>query len=134
MRVLTYRKTAKDRLTTDRHAANAVRHAVHVRSGDTVRIVRGDDRGKEGKVLRVLRKKNRVVVQGINIVKKHRRARTAEETGGIFDVEAPIAASNVMLIDPKSGAPTRIYVRTDKDGTRERVARKSNDTIPYPEQ
>lgn len=132
MRVLKYRKTAKDRLTTDRHAGNAARQRVHVRTGDVVRVVRGDERGKEGTVLRVLRKKNRVVVKGVNIVKKHRRARTAEEQGGIFEVEAPIAASNVMLVDPKSGAPTRVYVRTDKDGTKERVARKSGDTIPYP--
>lgn len=129
MRVLKYRKTAKDRLTTDRHFANSVRGGVHVIKGDTVRVMRGDDKGKEGKVLRVFTKKNRVVVQGVNIVKKHRRARTAEEQGGIQEVEAPIAASNVMLIDPKSGAATRVRSRTDKDGTRERVSVKSGDTI-----
>lgn len=129
MRVLKYRKTAKDRLTTDRHSANAIRDRVHVAKGDTVRVMRGDDKGKEGTVLRVFTKKNRIVVQGVNIVKKHRRARTAEEQGGILEVEAPIAASNVMLIDPKSGAPTRVKSRTDKDGTKERVSVKSGDTI-----
>jgi large subunit ribosomal protein L24 len=129
MRVLKYRKTAKQRLTTDRHAANVERAAVHVTKGDTVRVMRGDDKGKEGKVIRVFPKTNRVVVQGVNIVKKHRRARTAEEQGGIQEMEAPMAASNVMLIDPKSGAATRVKSRTDKDGTKERVSVKSGDTI-----
>lgn len=129
MRVLKYRKTAKDRLTTDRHAMNTLRSALHVTKGDTVRVMRGDDKGKEGTIIRVFTKKNRVVVQGVNIVKKHRRARTAEEQGGIQEVEAPIAASNVMLIDPKSGSATRMKRRVDKDGTKERVSVKSGDTI-----
>jgi large subunit ribosomal protein L24 len=130
MRVLKYRKTAKDRLTTDRHAMNIARKPVHVTKGDTVRVMRGDDKGKEGTVLRVFPKKDRVLVQGINIVKKHRRARTADEQGGIQEMEAPIAASNVMLIDVKSGSVTRVRTRTDKDGTKERVSVKSGDTIP----
>ncbi len=130
MRKLTYRKTAKNRLTTDRHAANAARVSVHVAKGDTVRVVRGDDKGKEGTVIRVLPKKNRVVVKGVNIVKKHRRATSAEDEGGIREVEAAMAASNVMLIDPKSGKPTRVKSRTDKDGTKERVSVKSGDSIP----
>jgi large subunit ribosomal protein L24 len=132
MRVLKYRKTAKNRLTTDRHAGNVERTQVHVVKGDTVRVLRGDDKGKEGKVLRVYPKKNRVLVQGVNIVKKHRRARTAEEEGGIREAEAPIAASNVMLLDPNTGAPTRVRARTDKDGTKERASAKSGDTIPFP--
>ena len=130
MRVLKYRKTAKNRLTTDRHAANVERTGVHVVKGDTVRVVRGDDKGKEGTVIRVLTKKNRVLVKGVNIVKKHRRATSAEEEGGIREMEAPMAASNVMLIDPKSGKPTRVKSRTDKDGTKERVSVKSGDSIP----
>jgi len=132
MRVLKYRKTAKNRLTTDRHSGNSERTQVHVVKGDTVRVLRGDDKGKEGKVLRVYPKKNRVLVQGVNIVKKHRRARTAEEEGGIREAEAPVAASNVMLLDPKTGAPTRVRARTDKDGTKERASAKSGDTIPFP--
>jgi large subunit ribosomal protein L24 len=130
MRILKYRKTAKNRLTTDRHAANVERTGVHVVKGDTVRVVRGDDKGKEGTVIRVLTKKNRVLVKGVNIVKKHRRATSAEEEGGIREMEAPVAASNVMLIDPKSGKPTRVKSRTDKDGTKERVSVKSGDSIP----
>jgi large subunit ribosomal protein L24 len=130
MRVLTYRKTNKNRLTTDRHSINAERSSVHVAKGDTVRVMRGDDKGKEGTVLRVYTKKNRVLVKGVNIVKKHRRATSAEEEGGIREMEAPFAASNVMLIDPKSGRPTRVKARTDKDGTKERVSVKSGDSIP----
>jgi large subunit ribosomal protein L24 len=130
MRDLKYRKTAKNRLTTDRHAANSARVSVHVAKGDTVRVVRGDDKGKEGTVIRVLPKKNRVVVKGVNIVKKHRRATSAEDEGGIREMEAAMAASNVMLIDPKSGKPTRVKSRTDKDGTKERVSVKSGDSIP----
>ncbi len=130
MRVLKHRKTAKKRLTTDRHQRNVERTSVHVVKGDTVRVMRGEDKGKEGKVLRVIPKTNRVVVQGVNIVKKHRRARSAEEEGGIMESEAPMAASNLMLLDPKTGAPTRVKSRTDKDGTKERVSVKSNDTIP----
>ena len=129
MRVLKYRKTAKDRLTTSRHERNAVCGNMHVTKGDTVRVMRGDDKGKEGTVLRVFLKKNRVLVQGVNIVKKHRRARNAEEEGGIKEMEAPIAASNVMLLDPRSGAPVRTRARIDKDGTKERVSVKSGDTI-----
>jgi large subunit ribosomal protein L24 len=130
MRELKYRKTAKKRLTTDRHALNSMRDRVHVAKGDTVRIVRGDDKGKEGTVLRVLPKKNRVVVKGVNIVKKHRRATSAEDESGIREIEAPFAASNVMLIDPKSGKPTRVKSRVDSDGTKERVSVKSGDSIP----
>jgi large subunit ribosomal protein L24 len=132
MRVLKYRKTAKNRLTVDRHSGNSERTHVHVVKGDVVRVLRGDDKGKEGKVLQVYPKKNRVLVQGVNIVKKHRRARTAEEEGGIREAEAPIAASNVMLLDPKTGAPTRVRARTDNDGTKERASAKSGDTIPFP--
>jgi large subunit ribosomal protein L24 len=130
MRVLKYRKTAKDRLTTNRHAGNVERAQVHVAKGDTVRVMRGNDKGKEGTVLRVFPKTNRVLVKGVNIVKKHRAARSAEDEGGIREMEAPIAASNVMLLDPKTGAPTRVRRRIDKDGTKERVSAKSGDSIP----
>jgi large subunit ribosomal protein L24 len=132
VRVLKYRKTAGDRLTTKRHEGNVLRIKLRIRKGDTVRVMRGEDKGKEGKVLRVFPKTNRIVVEGINIVKRHRRARSAEDQGGIVKFEAPIAASNVMLLDPKSGAPTRVRYKIDKDGTKERVSAKSGDTIPRP--
>jgi len=129
MRILTHRKTA-GRKPALRHARNAERTPMTITRGDTVRIVRGDDKGKEGKVLKVHLKKGRVTVEGINIVKKHRRARTAEEQSGIIEMPAPIAVSNVMLMDPKSGKPVRTRTRIDADGTKERVSVKSGEPIP----
>lgn len=128
-RILTQRKTAKKRNVT-RHQVNAERQKLHVTKGDTVRVLRGDDKGKEGKVLRVLPKTGRIVVEGINIVKKHRKARSEAEQGGIIEMPAPVHASNVMLLDPKDGRPTRTRHRVDADGTKERVSAKSGDPIP----
>jgi large subunit ribosomal protein L24 len=131
MRILTYKKTDRgQRLGRHRHAVKASREAIHVRAGDTVRVVRGDDAGKEGKVLKTYPKTGRVLVAGVNIVKKHRRARRAEEQSQILEVAAPIHASNVMLLDPKTGKPTRTRRRVDADGTKERIAVKSGDAIP----
>jgi large subunit ribosomal protein L24 len=131
MRVLKYKKTDRARAKGQkRHARNSEREKLHVTSGDTVKVVRGDDKGHVGKVLRVYRKTGRVVVEGANIVKRHRKARTAEEQGGIIDFPAPIHASNVMLLDPKSDAPTRTRRRIDTDGTKERLSVKSGEAIP----
>ena len=131
MRVLKYRKTDRTGVKGQkRHARNSERVKLHVSTGDTVKVVRGDDKGHVGKVLRVYRKTGRVVVEGANIVKRHRKARTAEEQGGIVDFPAPIHASNVMLLDPKSDAPTRTRRRIDTDGTKERLSVKSGEAIP----
>ena len=129
MRILKYRKTEGQRLGSKRHARKAQRFSLHVRRGDTVQVVRGDDKGAQGKVLKVFTKTGRVLVEGINIVKKHRRARRPEEQSGIIEMPAPIAASNVMLLDPKTGAPTRTRARVDADGTKERVSVKSGESI-----
>ena len=129
MRVLKYRKTDKERLGAGRHARKAERQPVHVRKGDTVRVMRGDDKGKEGRVMKVFTKTGRVLVEGVNIVKKHRRARRPEEQSGIIEMPAPVNASNVMLLDPKTGAPTRTRARIDADGTKERVAVKTGEPI-----
>ncbi len=129
MRVLKYRKTDGERIRAGRHARKAERQAVHVRKGDTVRVMRGDDKGKEGRVMKVFTKTGRVLVEGVNIVKKHRRARRPEEQSGIIEAPAPVAASNVMLLDPKTGAPTRTRRRVDADGTKERVSAKSGEPI-----
>src|SRR3954469_10812338 len=131
MRINKYRKTDRPRVVNrKRHADNADRAKLHVTKGDTVRIVRGDDKGKEGKIIRVHTKTGRVTVEGINIVKRHRKARRAEEQSGIVDFPAPIHASNVMLLDPKSGDPTRTRRKIDDDGTKERIAIKSGEAIP----
>ena len=129
MRDLKYRKTAKRR-SQSRHVINAERVRMNVSKGDTVRVMRGEDKGKDGEVIRVHTKTGRVTVKGVNIVKKHRRARRPEEQSGIIEMEAPIHASNVMLLDPKSGEPTRVRARIDSDGTKERVSAKSGDAIP----
>jgi large subunit ribosomal protein L24 len=128
MRVLRYR-AAERRKYAKRHARNAERVKLHVVKGDTVRVMRGEDKGKEGKILRVHTKTGRVVVEGVNIVKRHRKARRADEQSAIVDFPAPIHASNVMLIDPKTGEPTRVRARIDEDGTKERVSAKSGEPI-----
>ena len=131
MRVLKYRKADRSRaVNRKRHEENSVRQQLTITKGDTVRVMRGEDKGKEGKVIRVLRKKSRVVVEGVNIVKRHRKARRPEEQSGIVDFPAPVHVSNVMLLDPKTGAPTRVRRRIDEDGTKERISAKSGDAIP----
>jgi large subunit ribosomal protein L24 len=131
MRILKHRKADRPRaVNRKRHADNAERVKLHVMKGDTVRVVRGDDKGKEGKVIRVYPKTGRVTIEGVNIVKKHRRARSADEQSGIMEMAAPIHASNVMLLDPKSGEPTRTRRQIDEDGTKERIAVKSGEAVP----
>src|SRR5882672_6179459 len=133
MRILKYRKTNRARaVNRKRHEDNRARQRMPVSKGDTVMVVRGDDKGKSGQVIKVFPKKGRVTVKGVNIVKRHRKARTADEKSGIIEMEAPIHVSNVMLIDPKSGEPTRTKMRLDEDGTKERISVKSGDAIPKP--
>jgi large subunit ribosomal protein L24 len=134
MRVLKYRKTDKQRLGATRHANKAERVKLHVRTGDTVQVMRGkaEDKGKQGKVLRVFPKTGRVLIEGVNIVKKHRRARRPEEQSGILEMPAPIAASKVMLLDPTTGAPTRARKQIAEDGTKTRVSVKSGAEIAAP--
>ncbi|MDH4131676.1 MAG: 50S ribosomal protein L24 [Gemmatimonadota bacterium] len=102
---------------------------MHVTRGDTVQVMSGDDKGKRGKVLRVYPKSGRVAIEGVNVVTKHQRA-TDRAQGGIIKREAPIHHSKVMLLDPKAGEPTRIRRRKDADGTLERIAVKSGQSIP----
>ncbi len=96
--------------------------------GDKVLVISGSSRGKEGKITKVLRTENRVIVEGCNIVKKHRKGK-GNETGGILETEAPIHASNVMHIDPKTKKRTRIGHTMDKDNKKIRIARKSGEKI-----
>jgi large subunit ribosomal protein L24 len=124
MKPLVYRKSRRVRGT------KPVRHKIHLAKGDTVRVISGDDRGKEGRILQVDPKALRVIVEGVNLVKKHQRARTPEQESKIIEMAAPIAVSKVMLLDPKSGLPTRVRRRRDKDGTVERIAARSGQPIP----
>ena len=131
MRILKHKKADRGRAQRHRrHEANRQRVKVHVTKGDLVRVVRGDDKGKEGRILRVFLKTGRVTVDGVNIVKRHRRARKAEEQSGIIEMPAPVHASNVMLLDPQKGVPTRMRRRIDDDGTKERISAKSGQAIP----
>ena len=124
MKPLIYKKSRKVRGTEPE------RHKLHVAKGDTVRVISGEHRGREGKIVQVFPKKFRVIVEGINLLKKHKRATNAQTESGIIEIPGPIAASNVMLLDPKSGEPTRVRRRHDKDGTIERIAVKSGQPIP----
>ena len=130
MRILKYRKRDRARaVNAKRHQDNAERVKLRVTKGDTVKVMRGDDKGKTGEVIHVYPKRGRVTVKGVNIVKRHRKARRAEEQSGIIELEAPIHASNVMLVDAK-GKATRVRMRIDEDGTKERISIKSGDAIP----
>lgn len=124
MKPLVYKKSRRVRGTEPK------RHKLHVAKGDTVRVISGEHRGREGKILEVHPKRFRVIVEGINILKKHKRATGAQSESGIIEIPGPIAASNVMLLDPKSGEPTRVKRHRDKDGTIERIAVKSGQPIP----
>jgi large subunit ribosomal protein L24 len=123
MKPLVYKKAKRVR-----HAP-PVRMKLHLTKGDTVQVISGDDKGKRGKVLRVLPKTGRIVIEGVNLVKRHRRA-TATSEAGIVTFAAPIHHAKAMLLDPKSGEPTRVRRRKDKDGTLERIAVKSDQPIP----
>jgi large subunit ribosomal protein L24 len=136
MRLLVQRKKEGNRFAK-RHARKAERQTIPFAKGDTVRVMRGEDKTKVGKILRVFTKTGRVTIEGINIVKRHRKARRAEEQSQILEMPAPIHHSNVMLLDPKSDKPTRIRRRTDDEGdakarrrSKERIAVKSGDAIP----
>ena len=97
--------------------------------GDKVRVIAGSSKGKEGKIIKTLRNENRVIVEGVNIVKKHKKG-NGQETGGILEVEAPIHVSNVMIIDPKTKKPTRIgYTIDEKSNKKIRISKKSNEKI-----
>ena len=96
--------------------------------GDKVVVIAGSSKGKEGKIIKTLRKENKVIVEGVNIVKKHRKG-NGQESGGILEVEAPIHASNVMMIDPKTKKRTRIGHSVDKNNKKIRVSKKSNEKL-----
>jgi large subunit ribosomal protein L24 len=109
--------------------------SLKIRRGDTVKIIAGKDRGKTGEVKSVEPKRDRVYVEGLNLRKRHSRPTSVRDTqrggevGGVIEVEGPVHISNVMLLDPKSGDPTRVGSRRGEDGRRQRIARASGETI-----
>ncbi|MDA8334443.1 MAG: 50S ribosomal protein L24 [Peptococcaceae bacterium] len=102
---------------------------VHVRKGDNVLVVTGKSAGMRGKILRVDPVKSRVVVEGVNIVKRHRRPTRAMPQGGIVEMEAPVHSSNVMLMCGKCNQPTRVGRRFLDDGTKERFCKRCGESI-----
>ena len=102
--------------------------AAKIKKGDKVVVLTGKDKGKSGEVTKVIPAENRVVVQGVNLVKRHTRP-SAMGQGGIVTKEAPIHRSNVALADPKDGKPTRVGFSILKDGTKTRVAKRSGETV-----
>ena len=102
---------------------------LHIKKGDTVYVNSGESRGTQGRVLRVLVKDQKAIVEGLNIVKKSTKPSAKNPQGGIVEMEAPIHISNLNLIDPKSGKPTRIGRRKDANGKLVRYAKKSGEEI-----
>ena len=98
-----------------------------LKTGDKVVVVSGSNKGKEGKITKIL--DSRVIVEGVNIVKKHLKPKNNGGTGEIVEVEAPIHASNVMLLDPKTKKPTRVKIERDEKGKKIRISKKSNQKI-----
>ena len=102
---------------------------LHIKKGDTVIVNAGDDRGQKGRVLSVLRSKNRAIVEGLNMVSKSTKPNAKNPQGGIIKMEAPIHISNLSLIDPASGKATRIGRRKNDAGVTVRYSKKSGEEI-----
>ena len=99
-----------------------------IKTGDTVRIIAGDHKGTEGKIVRVLRDKNKAIVEGVNMVSKHEKPSAQNPQGGIVKKEAPIHISNLSLVDSKSGETSRVGFEV-RDGKKVRVSKKSNEVL-----
>jgi large subunit ribosomal protein L24 len=110
--------------------ASQVKHRIV--KGDRVKVIRGNHRDSEGNVLRLVPGKDQVVVEGVNMRKRHERPTQDNPDGGIITFEAPIHVSNVMLMDPTSGDASRTRLRVEADGTKERIAVKGGNPIPKP--
>ena len=102
---------------------------IHIRKGDTVYVLSGNDKGKSAKVLTVFPAKYSAIVEGLNLVTKHIKPSADNPKGGIEKQEAPMHISNLMLVDPADGKPTRIYRKRNKDGKIERISKKTNKVI-----
>ena len=100
---------------------------LHIKKNDTVVVLAGEDKGKTGKVLKVLVEKNRALVEGVNMVSKSTKPSAKNPQGGIVKQEAPIHISNLSLVDPKSGKATRVGIKVTEDGKKVRIAKKSGD-------
>ncbi len=104
-----------------------------IRKGDKVRILAGKDKGRDGVVTMAFPDRDRVVVEGVNIAKRHTKPRSAEDPGGIIDKEMPLHVSNVAVLSPKDSKPTRVGYRIKDDGTKVRVCKRTGAEIPEEE-
>lgn len=102
---------------------------LHIKKGDTVVVITGNDKGQKGRVLEVIRKTDRAIVEGVNMMKKHTKPNAATPQGGIVESEAPVHISNLMLVDPKTGEPTRISRKLNDEGKLVRISKKSGEEI-----
>jgi ribosomal protein L24, bacterial/organelle len=102
---------------------------LHIRKGDTVKVLAGDDKAKTGKVLEILVEKNRAIVEGINIVTKHQKPSAGKPEGGIKKMEGTIHMSNLMLVDPASGKATRTGRKLNEKGKLQRYSKKTGELI-----
>lgn len=102
---------------------------LHIKKGDTVQVIAGDNKGKQGKVLKVEVDKQRAIVEGVNLVKKATKPNAQNPQGGIVEKEAPIHISNMLVLDPKSGKPTKVGRKLDEKGKLVRYAKKSGEEI-----
>ncbi len=101
----------------------------HIRKGDTAIVISGNDKGKKGKVLEVLKDKNRAIIEGVNVITKHVKPSANHPEGGIEKTEAAIHISNIMLVDPSTGEPTKVGRKKNSEGKIERVSKKTGEVI-----
>ncbi|WP_167613217.1 50S ribosomal protein L24 [Maribellus sediminis] len=102
---------------------------LHIKKGDTVVVIAGNNKGAKGRVLEVIRKTDRAIVEGVNMIKKHTKPNAEAPQGGIVEKEAPVHISNLMLVDPKTGAATRVGRKLNDDGKLVRISKKSGEEI-----
>jgi len=102
---------------------------LHIKKGDTVVVIAGNNKGAKGRVLEVIRKTDRAIVEGVNMIKKHTKPNAETPQGGIVEKEAPVHISNLMLVDPKTGTATRVGRKLNDDGKLVRISKKSGEEI-----
>jgi large subunit ribosomal protein L24 len=116
-------------LSSRKSRGGHVKRATEIRKGDMVQVLAGDDKGKVGKVIRVFPKRNRVLVEKVNFVKRHTRPKGQGQQGGILEKEASIHLSNVLLFDPKSDRGTRVRIERKSDGRVDRISSRSGESL-----
>ncbi|WP_319501966.1 50S ribosomal protein L24 [uncultured Draconibacterium sp.] len=102
---------------------------LHIKKGDTVVVIAGNSKGQKGRVLEVIRKTDRAIVEGVNMMKKHTKPNAEAPQGGIIEREAPVHISNLMLVDPKTGEATRVGKKLNDEGKLVRISKKTGEEI-----